>query len=147
MAPYEPMKHLYFLVEGSVRIYGVRRDGGIFPVSAASQLTMLGDLEFCGNGVSPFFVEARTPSACVALNLDRWKEELNRDLRFLHVLLESFMEKMRLFAVMGGGTVTVRDRILFYLQHLCPQGTILRLGKGHYQLLQKRTYVQNDVDF
>lgn len=93
MAPYEPMKHLYFLVEGSVRIYGVRRDGGIFHVSAASQLTMLGDLEFCGNGVSPFFVEARTPSACVALNLDRWKEELNRDLRFLHVLLESFMEK------------------------------------------------------
>src|SRR5699024_10817217 len=63
-SPDAPLRELLFLVEGAVQIYGIRADGSFSPINFMTAPGMLGDVEYC-NGISPFFVEARTETVCV----------------------------------------------------------------------------------
>lgn len=165
-SPYISPGQVLFLVEGVVQIYSLRNDGGISPISQTTKLALLGDMEFCTQEPSPFFVEAKTRVVCLTLSIDKYREELNRDLRFLHALLQSFLNKLKIFSSINVVALTIEERVLLYmktlspngelqgietatvqlrcsrrqlqrvLKKLCDEGEVEKIGKGHYRLAQ-----------
>lgn len=166
-SPYVSPGQILFLVEGVVQVYSLRNDGGISPVSQTSKLALLGDAEFCTQESSPFFVEAKTKVVCLTLSVDKYRDALNRDLRFLHVLLQSFLNKLKMFSSINVVALTIEERVLLYmrtlspngelrgietatvqlrcsrrqlqrvLKKLCDAGEVEKIGKGHYRLAKK----------
>lgn len=163
--PGRPLQDLMCVVQGTVQIYGLRRDGGLVPVNLSSGLTLLGDMEFVNRGLAPFFAQARTEVVCLCLPLEPNRDRLGQDVRFLHRVLHSFADKLTLFSSVDLPAATTEERVLLYLQQsapghtlhgvdaatlllrcsrrqlqralkkLCEQGLVEKTGKGCYRLL------------
>lgn len=164
-APDQRLETILFVIEGTVRIFGIRPDGTSSPVNQQNSPVILGDIEFSEQGACPFFTQATTDVLCIGLPVKPYEEELHRDLRFLHVLLHSYADKLQFFAFVDAPAETLEDRVLLYLKNFCPDheftgiemavsrlrcsrrqlqrvlqklcnnGTIQKVGKGHYRLV------------
>lgn len=163
--PHVMLEDILFLVEGVLQIYGIHADGAMSPVNSLTKPSILGDVEFCGGGFSPFYVEAKTQVICLALSAREYGEVLNRDLKFLHVLIKSFVTKLNFFGAFHVESASIEDRVMAYLERidpeheikgieaatlqlqcsrrqlqrvlkkLCDEGKIVKSGKGRYRLL------------
>ena len=140
-SPDAPLQHLLFLVKGAVQIYGIRSDGGISPINYMTPPGMLGDVEYC-NGLSPFFVEVKEEAVCLALDVRRYREALDRDLAFLHHLLRSFAEKLEHFSLEETLSFTVEERVLFYLSNIAPDHEIRGIETALLRLRCSRRQLQ-----
>lgn len=164
VSPDSPLTEILFVVRGIVQIYNLSKDGRLSPVQLLTRPALLGDMEFCHHTASPFFAETKTQVICLSLSIEENREKLDRDVRFLHTLLQSFSEKLKLFSSMDAVRSTLEERVLTYitnispsheingieqatfqlrcdrrqlqrvLKKLCMQGTLQKVGKGHYQL-------------
>lgn len=164
-SPTKRLEELLFVVQGAIRIYGVRDDGELRPVNQTDKPTVIGDLEFSTEGDTQFFVETQTPVICVALPVRKYRKQLDSDLRFLHFLLHSYAEKLKLFGFDLAAS-TIEDRVMAYMKNsqpthelngissamlqlrcsrrqlqrvlskLCETGQVEKLGKGRYRLVQ-----------
>lgn len=164
VSPDNPLTDILFVVRGIVQIYNLSKDGRLSPVQLLTCPALLGDMEFCHHTASPFFAEAKTQVICLSLSIDENREKLDRDVRFLHTLLQSFSEKLKLFSSMDAVRSTLEERVIMYitnlapgheingveqatfqlhcdrrqlqrvLKKLCTQGTLQKVGKGHYKL-------------
>lgn len=164
-APDQKLETILFVIEGTVRIFGIRPDGTSSPVNQQNPPVILGDIEFSEQGACPFFTQATTDVLCLGLPVKPYEKELHRDLRFLHVLLHSYAGKLQFFAFVDAPAETLEDRVLLYLKNFCPnhefsgiemavsrlrcsrrqlqrvlqklctQGTLQKVGKGHYKLV------------
>lgn len=163
-SPDKPLSGILFLIEGTVQIYGILSNGGKLSVRLMEKPTILGDVEFCQNVQSPLFTEAITRVKCLALPFGSCKEVLDKDVKFLHVLLDSLVQKMVSNSKNEVEMPTLEERILFYfenvfenyqlsgveaatvqlrcsrrqlqrvLKKLCDEDKIQRIGKGKYKL-------------
>ena len=163
-SPDKRLGEILFILEGTIRVYGLRDNGTISPVNQESAPIIIGDIEFAQQGNPSFFTEAVTDVTCIALPIRPYKQELDKDIRFLHVLLQSYAKKLQLFAFVDVPAQTIKERILLYLKYmnpahelrgieaavlqlrcsrrqlqralrsLCEEGKIKKIGKGGYQL-------------
>lgn len=136
------MEELLFVVEGTVRIYGIRSNGSISPVNQQSAPLLLGDMEFSGHGETPFFTDAVTPLTCLVLPVVKYREQLRQDVPFLHMLLRSCGDKLRLFAFVDVPAETIEDRVLLYLEHVCPSHELKGIEAAVLQLRCSRRQLQ-----
>ena len=97
-SPDKRLGEILFILEGTIRVYGLRDNGTISPVNQESAPIIIGDIEFAQQGNPSFFTEAVTDVTCIALPIRPYKQELDKDIRFLHVLLQSYAKKLQLFA-------------------------------------------------
>ena len=141
-SPDKRLEEILFVVEGSVRIYGIRNNGTVSPVNQQNAPTIIGDMEFAEQGNPPFFTEAATTVLCVALPMAPYKEQLHKDIRFLHVLLHSYAEKLRLFAFVEAPAQTLEERVLLYLKNLSPTHQIQGIEAAVLQLRCSRRQLQ-----
>lgn len=164
-SPQRRLDWLLFLVEGSVRIYGIHESGSMVPVDRLSPVALLGDLEFVEDGHGSFYAEASTPAACLALPVPVYRDQLDRDIRFLHTLLKAYSAKIKTISALDITAATIEERVLLYmetacrdrelrgienavlqlrcsrrqlqrvLRKLCEEGRVRKTGKGRYQLV------------
>lgn len=113
------MDNILFLAEGRIFIYGIRDNGMMSPITAVSGPALLGDMEFCEGKPAPLFVEARSEVICLVLPLSRYREQLNHDVSFLHLVLHSLSDKLNMFASMEAFSSNIEERVLFYMKENC----------------------------
>lgn len=140
--PGKRLEELLFVVEGTVRIYGIRSNGSISPVNQQSAPLLLGDLEFSKGGEPPFFTDAVTPLTCLALPVRQYEKQLRQDVPFLQMLLRSYGEKLRLFAFVDVPAETIEERVLLYLRHVCPSHELRGIEAAVLQLRCSRRQLQ-----
>lgn len=119
LSPDSMLENILFLAEGKISIYGIRDDGTMSPITAISGTALLGDMEFCEGKASPLFAEARSSVVCLVLPLRRYREQLEHDVSFLHLVLHSLSEKLNMFASMEAIAPHIEDRVLFYMKENC----------------------------
>ncbi len=163
-SPLNPPEYLLFLVQGSIRIYDLHPDGTTLPVGAISGFSLLGDVEYVTNARTRYYLEAEEDCVCVALPLAPYREALEKDVTFLHCLLEIMADKFTDSTELSFAAGDLESRLLTYLREeapehrmegveralcllrcsrrqlqrvlsrLCQQGRVIHLGKGRYQL-------------
>lgn len=149
------LAELLFLIEGEVQIYGIREDGSVTPVNRHEAPALLGDAEFVMGGASSLFSEARTTVICAALPMEPYRAELDRDVKFLHLLLRSYAGKFHTMATLEASAKTIEERVLLYMRHVCPNGEIggieiallhLRCSRRQLQRVLKKLCEENTVE-
>lgn len=140
--PDAPVEDLLFVVRGTIQIYGIREDGSISPVNQGSSPTLIGDIEFSRHGNPPFFASAKTEVTCIALSMKKYQKQLDCDLRFLHMLLKSYGDKLELFTAIDIPASTTEERVLLYMKNICPSHKLDNLEAAIYQLHCSRRQLQ-----
>ena len=149
------LAELLFLIEGEVQIYGIREDGSVTPVNRHEAPALLGDAEFVMGGASSLFTEARTTVICAALPMEPYRAVLDRDVKFLHLLLRSYAGKFHTMATLEASAKTIEERVLLYMRHVCPNGEIggietallqLRCSRRQLQRVLKKLCEENTVE-
>ncbi|MBE6018466.1 MAG: cyclic nucleotide-binding domain-containing protein [Lachnospiraceae bacterium] len=135
-------ERVMFIVEGSVYVYGIRNDGSITPVNKLEPPAMIGDMEFTKNGVSLFFAEAKSNVICISLSLNKYRKQLEKDNRFLHVLLQSYASKLEYSVSNNLSEPDLETKFLVYLKTVCPDGEINGLDSVVMKLRCSRRQLQ-----
>ena len=123
-SPWEPMTSLLFLARGSIKVYGLREDGTALSISlgdrprAPGDPVLLGNMEFAQPGAPSFFTEALEDLLCVALPLEEHREALNRDRKFLRLIVRSLSETVMDLTLMGHGAQPLEERVLTFLREI-----------------------------
>lgn len=133
---------LLFIVQGKIQVYSIRGDGTLAPVDSTSGLTLIGDVEFSQKENSMFFTEAKTDLICVALSVSKHRSQLDCDVRFLHMLLKSYSDKLRLFALMDVSSSSIEERVLLYMRDLCPSHELNGVDTAVHHLRCSRRQLQ-----
>lgn len=113
-------QRLHFVVNGSVQIYSLHEDGERYPLRFINDFTLLGDMEFCGAPSAFLLVEVVKPVLCVELPLYPLKDTLLNDNTFLRFLLRSVSYKLALFARSETAFSSLEEKLLYYMEHECP---------------------------
>lgn len=142
ITPSQSLDVLLFLVEGTVRIYGIREDGAMSPVNQQDAPIVLGDIEFCCPGNPCLFAEAVTRAVCVTLPVQPYREQLHRDIRFLHTLMQSYIDKLQRFSFVDAQAATIEERVLLYMRDICPDHEIKGIEAAVLQLRCSRRQLQ-----
>lgn len=140
--PSQELDNILFVVDGTIRIYGLRRNGTISPVNQQNAPIILGDIEFSTRKNPPFFTEAITDVTCVALSMKQNEQQLYSDIRFLHALLNSYAKKLQLFVLVDTPAQTIEERVLLYLKNFCPTHELIGIEAAILQLRCSRRQLQ-----
>lgn len=140
--PDAPVEDLLFVVRGTIQIYGIREDGGISPVNQSSSPTLIGDLEFSRQGNPPLYALAKTEVTCIALSMTKYQKQLHCDLRFLHMLLKSYSDKLALFISINVPASTTEERVLLYMKNISPAHELNGLEAAIHQIHCSRRQLQ-----
>lgn len=141
-SPIKVSEHLLFLVKGTVQIYSLRADTSVSPVTVQRPPAFFGDMEFATGHPTPFFSEAAEEVLCIALSLPRYGAFLARDCRFLSAMLRSVGEKLNQVSLMDASGRTLEERLLYYMEHLCRDGTLSGINDAVGQLRCSRRQLQ-----
>ncbi|MCI5648546.1 MAG: hypothetical protein MR332_03795 [Fusicatenibacter sp.] len=124
-----PSDYFLFLVEGTIEISAIHRDGSLFPIAHQNSFLCLGDLEFCGERNETHQTKAVSDVKCVVLSLKDYKNLLLDDNRFLRYLLTSVTQKMVLFTRVQTEFSSLEESLLYYLQYECPHQCLCGIEK------------------
>lgn len=141
-APDRPMEELLFLVSGTVQIYGIYGDGSISPINQFTCPAVLGDLEFSDCENPSFYAAAKTRAVCVCLSVQTYRAQLDRDVTFLHMLLRSYAEKLRLFSNLDAASATLEEKVLLFLERRAPAHELVGIESATLQLHCSRRQLQ-----
>lgn len=140
-SPDKKLNEILLITEGTIRIYGFRNNGTVSPVNQQNAPVIIGDIEFSQQGNPPFFTDAVTDVVCVAVSLKKYAEILKNDVLFLRTLLHSYAQKLQFFAFVDAPAETIEDRVMLYLDKICPdhclngiEGAVLQLRCSRRQL-------------
>ena len=128
--PLRPLKDFCLILDGHIRIYGIREDGSSFSVHMEGNGALLGDMEFCRSDFIPFYTEAVTNVLCAVLPMEKHRSELERNPCFLRFLLDSLAEKVMLTARLDRPAQSVEDKILTFLREIQPDHTLHSINEG-----------------
>lgn len=78
-----PSDHLYFLIEGTVRIYSYSSDTQNIVINRVTPVALLGEASSLWELMPQSNVEAETNCLCVGINLKKYRKLLQEDVRFL----------------------------------------------------------------
>lgn len=138
----QKLDNILFVVDGVVRIYGLRENGTISPVNQLNAPIILGDMEFSQQQASSFFTEAVTEVTCIALPIQQYEEQLHSDILFLHALLRSYAAKMKQITLVEIPSETIEERVILYLKNFCPTHELIGIEAATLQLRCSRRQLQ-----
>ena len=150
-SPEKPLKELLFLVEGNVRVYGLREDGSILSISMgqntlADGLTMLGDMEFARKDTISVFIEAMGEVVCIALPLEENRQRLEQDPVFLQFIIHQMSERLHQLTVIGNHAQPLEERLLTFLQEIRPDHELCGMEEEAVRLRVSRRQLQRAVE-
>ena len=145
-SPENPLKDLLFVVNGRMKIYGLREDGSVLSVSMTDdEDAFLGDMEFVGRDYPALYSEAVEEVICVALPIEDNRGVLEKDSVFLMYLLRSMAQKILTFTMFRHSSQSLEDKVMIYLRDIQPDHTLHGINTGMMQLHCSRRQLQRVV--
>ena len=133
-APMPEEQWFQVVVQGSLNIYFIRDDGGCYSLSTGKTNYILGDMDLFHSSMSSVYTEAAEPLLCLALSIDRNREELLADNLFLQMICRSLTEKMAAITALDAAPGSLCERVLSYMRYKCPGGMLKGLEKEAFHL-------------
>lgn len=90
----EPLRELYFLVKGQVKVFRTHHNGKVSVVEFASAFDILGELELVNARDTTISVQALRECHCLGLSMARCREPLLRDYTFLTFVARRLGERL-----------------------------------------------------
>ena len=143
--PLRPQKFFCLILQGHIRIYGVREDGSGFSVSAGGSGDLLGDMEFCRVDHMPLYVEVVDEVLCVLLPMEPHRAELEQNPRFLRLVMRSLAGKVMMSSRLDLAAQSLEARLIAFLRDIQPDHMLHSINEGITRLHCSRSQLQRVV--
>ena len=130
-APFVKEQWFQTVISGSLNIYFIRDDGGLYSLSDGNAGYILGDMELFNPNISSVYTEAAEPLLCLALSIDKNRAALLDNNDFLRLMCQSLTAKMEAITALEAAPCSLHDRVLYYmlsLIHIYAQMSALQLS-------------------
>ncbi len=128
-------EHLFqIVVQGSLSIYFIRDDGSVYSLADGKENDLLGEMELFSHKTGNVYAEANDDIICLALSMEKSKDELMEDCRFLQLIGESLTQKMESITTLDAAPASLKQRVLTYMMFKCGQGELKGLQQAAFHL-------------
>lgn len=95
----EDMPNFIFLIEGKVKVFKTLPNGRTVLLSFYKPLRVIGDIEIVKNQAASGTIQALSECYCLAISMEKAREELSEDSKFLKFTCESLAEKLAVISM------------------------------------------------
>jgi len=138
----DPMDHIVFILNGTLRIYNLREDDSIYQISFGSGFMILGDLEFALPEAEQYLIEVTKKATAIVLPLKTCRKQLENDPVFLMHLLQSVALKTTRISASLANPKGLEERLLWHIQYECNDETLNGVEKACAHLQCSRRQLQ-----
>lgn len=139
--PLKTTKYLLFNLQGTIQIHSILIDGSNYLITSSDDFTMLGDMEFVKKEKPIFFATAKTKVTMLALDIESHQEKLEKDISFLHFLLQSLAKKIT-HSSLDHTANSLEEKLIRYIHYQCDQGILTNIEETATLLHCSRRQVQ-----
>lgn len=126
--PLEETLILQFVIQGEVSIYSIDSQGKQVFVSQTNHLIVLGDVEYIRKEKPIYFAQTHTKVVTLALSIMENQNCLDRDIKFLHFLMNSIVDKLHQSSSMDIVNQTVEDKVINYMKYSCQDHVLTNIS-------------------
>ena len=133
-SPFE--KELLFRIveQGSIHICLIRDDGTRYSLSNGATDYFLGDMEIFYPRSNNIYAEAAENLLCLSFSIEKYKEKLLSDPRFLALICKSLSAKIGTMTTMDAEPASLPERVISYMKYKCGDGTLKGVEKAAFHL-------------
>lgn len=127
--------HLFqIIIQGTVSIYFIRDDGSVYSLANGRKNDLLGEMEIFTHRQSNVYAEANDDVICLALSIEASKSVLLENCQFLQLICASLTQKMESITTIDAAPVSLKQRVLIYMEYKCSKGELKGLQQAAFHL-------------
>ena len=126
---------LFQIVEqGSINIYFIRDDGTRYSLSNGTAGYFLGDMDIFYPKSSSIYAEAAENLTCISFSIDKHRERLLADNKFLLLICHSLSAKIGAMTTIDAAPASLTERVLSYMKYKCENETLKGIEQAAFHL-------------
>ena len=133
-APFMEESYFQVVVRGWLNIYFIRDDGGRYSLSSGGADYILGDMDVFRPNTASIYTEAAEPLVCLTVPIEKNKQALLSNNRFLRLICNSLIVKMSAVTALDAAPCSLPDRVLSYMKYKCDGGVLKGLEREAFRL-------------
>ena len=126
---------LFQIVEhGSINIYFIRDDGTRYSLSNGTTDYFLGDMDIFYPKSNNIYAEAAENLTCISFSIEKHREVLLSNNKFLVLICNSLSTKMGVITTMEAAPASLTERVLSYMKYKCSNETLKGIEQAAFHL-------------
>lgn len=133
-SPFQNEELFQIVVDGSLIIYFIRNDGTRYSLSSGAENYILGDMDFFHQSNKNIYAEASESLTCIAFSMDKNREVLLNNVKFLRFIAGSLSTKMGIITTLDAEPTSLNERVLSYMKYKCESGILKGMEQAAFHL-------------
>ena len=133
-SPFQTESLFQIVEQGSINIYIIRDDGTRHALSNGTADYFLGDMDIFYPRSGDVYAEAAEPLTCIAFSIDKNRETLLSNNRFLALICNSLSSKIGTMTTLDAAPASLSERVMSYMKYKCDGGILKGIEQAAFHL-------------
>lgn len=133
-SPFQNESLFQIVEQGSINIYFIRDDGTRYALSSGTTNHFLGDMDIFYPRSSNIYAEAAESLVCIAFSIEKYRETLLSNSRFLALICNSLSAKIGMMTTIDAAPTSLAERVMSYMKYKCDHGTLKGIEQAAFHL-------------
>ena len=133
-SPFQTESLFQIVEQGSINIYIIRDDGTRYALSNGTTDYFLGDMDIFSPRSGDVYAEAAESLTCIAFSIDKNRETLLSNNRFLALICNSLSTKIGTMTTMEAVPASLTERVMSYMKYKCDYGVLKGIEQAAFHL-------------
>ncbi len=133
-SPFQTESLFQIVEQGSINIYIIRDDGTRYALSNGTTDYFLGDMDIFYPRSGDVYAEAAESLTCIAFSIDKNRETLLSNNRFLALICNSLSTKIGTMTTMEAVPASLTERVMSYMKYKCDYGVLKGIEQAAFHL-------------
>lgn len=133
-SPFQDELLFQIVEQGSISIYFIRNDGTRYALSNGTADYFLGDMDIFYPKNDNIYVEAAESLTCIAFSIEKHREMLLSNNKFLELICKSLAAKIGAMTTMDAAPTSLAERVMSYMKYKCADATLKGIEQSAFHL-------------
>lgn len=133
-SPFQTELLFQIVEQGSIAIYFIRDDGSRYSLSNGTADYFLGDMDLFYPKSGSIYAEAENSLTCIAFSIEKHRETLLSNSKFLSFICKSLSAKIGAITTMDAAPASLTERVLSYMRYKCEGATLKGVEQAAFHL-------------
>ncbi len=133
-SPFQDEVLFQIVEQGSIDIYFIRDEGTCYSLSKGTTNYFLGDMDIFYPRSNNIYAEAAEKLTCISFSIEKNREALLSNNRFLKLICNSLSYKIGTMTVMDAAPASLTERVMSYMKYKCKNETLKGIEKSAFHL-------------
>lgn len=133
-SPFQSELLFQIVEQGSINIYFIRDDGTRYSLSNATTGCFLGDMDIFYPKNNGIYAQAVEDVTCIVFSIDKHKETLLSNHKFLELICISLSAKIGAMTTMDAAPASLTERVISYMKYKCDDQILKGIEQAAFHL-------------